>query len=131
MLIHCLFLPKFAVCESYNPCICQKGSIAHVWKKRTFSQEPNQNFPPILLNFPPFLYVFLYFRVKNSLQMSKFTGNQIPEFPTFSRHGTAIAQTFAHAKIFTFTVDYIKKTSSLLSSVIFQKGFQNATPRKF
>ena len=40
--------------------------------------------PPILLNFPPYLYnVFLYFRGKNSLQMSKFPGNQVPEFLLF------------------------------------------------
>ena len=38
----------------------------HSWKKWTYSQEPNQNFPPILLNFPPFLHVFLYFRGTNS-----------------------------------------------------------------
>ena len=55
----------------------------HGWKKCTFSLEPDQNFPPILLNFPPFLYVFLYFRGKNSLQMSKFPRNQVPEFPIF------------------------------------------------
>ena len=52
-------------------------------EKMCFSQEPNQNFPPILLNFAPVLYVFLYF---NSLQMSKFPGNQVPELLTFSRH---------------------------------------------
>ena len=55
-------------------------------KKCTFSQETNRNFPPILQNFPPFLNIFLYFRGTNSLQMSKFPGNQVPEFPIFSRH---------------------------------------------
>ena len=28
ILIHCLLLPKFAVRERYNPCICQNGGIA-------------------------------------------------------------------------------------------------------
>ena len=49
----------------------------------------NQNFPPFLyefLYFSPFLYEFLYFRGKISLQMSIFPGNQVPEFPIFSRH---------------------------------------------
>ena len=55
-------------------------------KKCPFSRELNQNFPPILLNFPPFLYVFLYFRGNISLQMSTFPGNQVPKFPIFSRH---------------------------------------------
>ena len=52
-----------------------------------FFPGTNQNFPPILLNFPPFLYVFLYFRDTNSLQISRFPWNQVPEFPVFSRHG--------------------------------------------
>ena len=63
-------------------------SSRHGWKKCPFSWDLSQNFPPILLNFPPFLYVFLYFRGKISLQMSKFPGNQVPEFPTFSRHAS-------------------------------------------
>ena len=54
----------------------------HGWKKCGFSRESNQNFPPILLNFPPFLYL----RGKISLQMSEFPRNQVPEFPIFSRH---------------------------------------------
>ena len=64
------------------------GSLLHVhsWEKCSFSRELNQNFLPTLLNYPPVLYVFLYFRGKINLQMSKFPGNQVPEFPIFSRH---------------------------------------------
>ena len=64
------------------------------WKNCTFSREPNQNFPKRLLNFPAFLYVFLYFRGKNfppnvkiSLKMSRFPGNQVSKFPIFSWPG--------------------------------------------
>ena len=57
-----------------------KSVTEHGWKKCPFSRELNQNFPPILLNFPPFLYVFLYFRGKISQQMSTVPGNQIPYF---------------------------------------------------
>ena len=81
-LMSCTFLPysvlrRFEMMfqENRNRCV----------KKCPFSWELSQNFPPILLNFPPFLYVFLYFRGKISLQMSKFPGNQVPEFPTFPR----------------------------------------------
>ena len=52
-------------------------------KNCNFFRELNRNFPPILLDFPPFLYKFLYFRGKISLQMSKFPGNHVPEFPFF------------------------------------------------
>ena len=56
-------------------------------KKKPFSLEPNQKFPPIFLNFPPFLYVFLYFRSKKiPSKCQNFPGNQVPEFPIFSRH---------------------------------------------
>ena len=75
----------------------------HGWKKCPFSRELNQNFPPILLNFPPFLYVFLYFRGKISLQMSTFPGNQVPEFPIFSRHDSNIICT--HSLFFFFNMN--------------------------
>ena len=52
-------------------------------EKIPFFPATQSNVPLILLNFPP----FLYFRGKISLQMSTFPGNQVPEFPIFSRHG--------------------------------------------
>ena len=54
-------------------------------------RDPNQNFPPIglLPNFPR-IYVCIYFRGKNSFQMSKFPWNQVPEFSVFSRHDLMI-----------------------------------------
>ena len=55
-------------------------------KKMHFFRGPKQIYPPIMLNFPPFLYVFLYFKGKISLQISKFWGNQAPVFANFSRH---------------------------------------------
>ena len=59
-------------------------AVNHSWKNVLFFREPNQNFPPpILLNFPPFLYVFLYFIGKSYFQMSKFPENHVPEFPIF------------------------------------------------
>ena len=36
-------------------------------------------FPSNIAKFPSFLYVFLHSRGKNSLQMSKFPVNQVPE----------------------------------------------------
>ena len=79
-------------------------------KKCPFPQELNQNFPPILLNFPPFLYIFLSFRGKISLQMSKFPGNQVPEFPIFSRQGYATGAlwpTCLHDFSFSFSFSFL------------------------
>ena len=56
-------------------------------EKMHFLPRTKSKFPEVLLNFFPFLYVFLYFRSKISLQMSKFPENQVPKFPIFSRHG--------------------------------------------
>ena len=33
----CLLLPKFAICESFNPCICQNGGIAGTFKHAKIS----------------------------------------------------------------------------------------------
>ena len=43
-------------------------------------------FPSNIVKFPSISLRILYFIGKNSLQMSKFPWNQVPEFPTFSRH---------------------------------------------
>ena len=46
MLIHCSLLPNFAVCESYNPEICQNGGIG-----RTFTHTKIQKYPCLQLSF--------------------------------------------------------------------------------
>ena len=60
-----------------------------------FSQELNQNFPPKLVNVPSFLYVFLYFRGKNSppnVKISWEPGSRVSYF--FSRHDLKIINYF-------------------------------------
>ena len=54
MLIHCLLLLKLAVCESYNPRICQNGSIAspeniHVTVAKLCAKNGTQIFKQILM----------------------------------------------------------------------------------
>ena len=74
---------EFSQKRTFCQVVYNTNTYIHGWKKCAFFPGTNQNFPPILLNFPPYLYVFLYFRDTNSLQISRFPWNQVPEFPIF------------------------------------------------
>ena len=58
----------------------------HRWKKCYISREYGPKFPLSMTKFP-IIYVFLYFSDQNFPSVAKFPGNEIPRFPTFSRHG--------------------------------------------
>ena len=90
VLKNCIFLShKYIKSLSLLNIFC-----SHVFKKfactagknATFPGNMEQNFPSVWQNFPPFLYVFLYFIDQNFPPVAKFPRNEIPSFHTFSRH---------------------------------------------
>ena len=56
----------------------------------------NEQFLGNIISFPLFRMYFVIWNWQISLQMAKFLGNQVPKFPTFSRH---VCEPFWHFKI--------------------------------
>ena len=51
MLIHRLLLPKFAVCQSYNPHICQNGGSVNIYPGEYIHVYSDQNLYHVLFSF--------------------------------------------------------------------------------
>ena len=60
----------------YKSCVKENETIASMAGKMPIFPGTNKSFPPVLLNFPPFLYVFLILEVKIPSKCQNFPGTR-------------------------------------------------------